>query len=156
MQVFRFVDERKGKGFVVVNVHMDQGSEDARRGGSKVILERAKELHETTSLPVFLTGDFNAAPGHVAHGTLVGPHGFKDSWEECEAIRLQAHSDEACYSNDFSSTVHAYLGPIVNAPYARMAQYPGIVRTNNIQLTIGCSVYRSRSRPSSILEPVSH
>lgn len=53
-------DRRTGKTFVTFNTHLDHISQEARKNGMKLILERMARYAQ--GRPVFLTGDMNATP----------------------------------------------------------------------------------------------
>ncbi len=56
----KFLDKATGKSFYVFNVHYDHQGQEARRESSKLLLKKIKSIAGTH--PVFVTGDFNAAP----------------------------------------------------------------------------------------------
>ena len=60
-----------GRELLVVNVHLDHKSPEARAEGAKVIRKRIALLAE--GRPVVLTGDFNDGPAGAAHATLTDP-----------------------------------------------------------------------------------
>ena len=51
----------------VLNTHLDHEGDGARRDGLSQILEKAHELLERQSLPLFITGDFNFTPSDPAY-----------------------------------------------------------------------------------------
>lgn len=55
----------EGSPFLVYNTHLDHHSAEARAGGIALLWHRLTEQKESTGLPVFLTGDFNAAPDEL-------------------------------------------------------------------------------------------
>lgn len=57
----KFKDLESGKEFFFFNVHYDHEGVKARRESSLLLLKKIKEV-EALSLPVILTGDFNADP----------------------------------------------------------------------------------------------
>ncbi|MGH3880958.1 MAG: endonuclease/exonuclease/phosphatase family protein, partial [Actinophytocola sp.] len=68
-----------GGEFVVVNTHLDNSSENARRRGASLIRDRITAI--PAALPVILTGDFNSAAGHsAAYRILSGGAGLTDTW----------------------------------------------------------------------------
>lgn len=72
----RLRDKRTGRELVHVNTHFDHQSENARVRSAEVIAELRREF---ASLPVLVTGDFNAEAQHsAAYSTLTGT--YADSW----------------------------------------------------------------------------
>lgn len=53
-------DKQTGKEYFVLNTHLDHVGVAARREGVKLLLDKVQELGDT--LPVIVTGDFNAEP----------------------------------------------------------------------------------------------
>ncbi|MFD8999443.1 endonuclease/exonuclease/phosphatase family protein [Streptomyces sp. NPDC059582] len=83
-----------GRQFHVLNTHLDHRSEYARARGAALIAERVTALGR--SLPVLLTGDFNAvAHDSTAYDTLLGA-GLVDTW------------DTARWNGPAYGTFHAY------------------------------------------------
>jgi endonuclease/exonuclease/phosphatase family metal-dependent hydrolase len=75
----RFADRRTGGEFVVLNTHLDNSSEYARRRGAELIRDRIDDIPAT--LPVILTGDFNTAAQHSAsYRILTTGTGLADTW----------------------------------------------------------------------------
>ncbi len=64
-----------GAQFVHLNTHLDHGSAEARRQGSRLILKRIAGI--AGDLPVLVTGDFNADPAFPVHHLFTGA-GFGD------------------------------------------------------------------------------
>jgi endonuclease/exonuclease/phosphatase family metal-dependent hydrolase len=74
----RFTDAITGVEFVTVNTHFDHESENARQRSAAALVELAGRF---PSLPILLTGDFNAvAESSVAYSTLVDSGVFADTW----------------------------------------------------------------------------
>ena len=64
-------------------------------------------------------GDFNCAPGHIAHRTLTHNGKFIDSWVDCE-------NRPSCYTNRVSTTYHHYFGDQLDyRPLFRLFQFIG-------------------------------
>lgn len=104
--VWALVEEREtGQDTLVVDVHLDNESEDARYDGMRVVLQQLAEL--INSHPVIILGDFNAEPVERVHKLLAdefinsetvlnvqhyGPQGtfqnfkYSASWSELEKI----------------------------------------------------------------------
>ncbi|MET8764282.1 endonuclease/exonuclease/phosphatase family protein [Lentzea sp. NPDC004782] len=95
----RFADRATGTQFVVVNTHFDHESENARVRSAEYV----RDLVSGLTLPVVLTGDFNAAAGaSQTYSILTG--GLADSW-------LAGRQTTPAYG-----TFHGY-GPLVpNGP----------------------------------------
>jgi endonuclease/exonuclease/phosphatase family metal-dependent hydrolase len=72
----RFADLRTGKEFVAVNTHLDHRSEEARQCGAALMRDRVNEF----TVPVVVTGDFNAPAGSVTYDILVSGAGLVDTW----------------------------------------------------------------------------
>lgn len=74
-----FADLETGRHFYVVNTHLDNWSEDARRHSARLIRER---LAAFDPLPIVLTGDFNtpALSSSPVYHLLVDQAGFRDTW----------------------------------------------------------------------------
>lgn len=71
----RFADRPTGRQFVVVNTHFDHESENSRVRSAEYVHDRIAAL----TLPVVLTGDFNAAAtASPTYSVLTG--GLEDSW----------------------------------------------------------------------------
>lgn len=66
-----------------MNTHMDHESELARQKGAEIIRFKVKELRQKFPLDLILVlGDFNCAPGHPAHRTLVENGVVNDAWTD--------------------------------------------------------------------------
>jgi endonuclease/exonuclease/phosphatase family metal-dependent hydrolase len=92
----RFREIDTGIEFVFLNTHLDHISEEARREGSRVIIEQLKVVAE--GLPIIATGDFNSNPGSAAHEVFLG-EGFED-------VYLAAGNEDS----DDTITFHAFTG----------------------------------------------
>jgi endonuclease/exonuclease/phosphatase family metal-dependent hydrolase len=73
---FRCLDS--GAKFVHLNTHLDHVSEGARINGSKLIIERLRELQSDGSAAI-VTGDFNTTPGSATY-RLYAEAGFVDTF----------------------------------------------------------------------------
>ncbi|KAI8068089.1 Endonuclease/exonuclease/phosphatase [Gongronella butleri] len=84
------------KVFTVINTHLDHTSGESRLGAAKLILERAKTIHEEKSSdcePIFLMGDFNAVELDPAYQWLTGAAGQPPSnrtWDHLTALNDKA------------------------------------------------------------------
>jgi endonuclease/exonuclease/phosphatase family metal-dependent hydrolase len=81
-----------------LNTHLDHVSPLARREGSKLIVGRAAEISDQTSLdiPIIVTGDFNSKPGSPTYRNFA-ESGFVDTY-------LAAGNEEG------ENTFHAFEG----------------------------------------------
>ncbi len=75
----RFHDRRTQREFYLFNTHFDHQIQVAREKSARLVRERVEALH--TTLPVILTGDFNAGADNKAHQILVEDSFFADTWE---------------------------------------------------------------------------
>jgi endonuclease/exonuclease/phosphatase family metal-dependent hydrolase len=74
-------DEKAGREFVWFNTHFDHQSQPSREKSSALLLDRVRAAGAT--LPVIVTGDFNAAAGaNPAHAILVADGTLRDTWIE--------------------------------------------------------------------------
>ena len=64
-------DKQSGKEFFFLNTHLDHMGKVARHEGAALVLEQCKQLAGT--LPVIVTGDFNAAPADEPIRVLTNP-----------------------------------------------------------------------------------
>jgi endonuclease/exonuclease/phosphatase family metal-dependent hydrolase len=92
---------QSGLSLLHLNTHLDHQSDLARREGSKLIIERAKDLLNLRGdLPaIVVTGDFNNRPGGPIHH-LFAEAGFVDTY-------LAAGNEDA----EDAFTFHAFEGP---------------------------------------------
>lgn len=72
----RVRDRRTRREFVHVNTHFDHQSEESRRRSAQVV---ARLRRSFGTLPMLVTGDFNADVDHEVYATLTGP--YVDAWE---------------------------------------------------------------------------
>ncbi|MFJ7136430.1 endonuclease/exonuclease/phosphatase family protein [Streptomyces fungicidicus] len=115
----RFRDLRAGgREFHVLDTHLDHASRYARERSAALVAERVAAL--AGSLPVIVTGDFNAA-AHTdpVYGTLLGA-GLVDTW------------DAAAERGEAYGTFHGYRPPV-----------PGGDRIDWILATPGVTVHRA-------------
>ena len=66
----KFRDRSGQKSFFLFNTHFDHVGEQARQESAKLLLQRIQSL--APSLPVIVTGDFNAAASSATYRILVG------------------------------------------------------------------------------------
>jgi len=80
----RFRDRVTNREFYLLNTHFDHQIQPAREKSAALVKERAGALNP--SIPVILTGDFNAvAEDNPAYTTLVGDGFFADTWATAKA-----------------------------------------------------------------------
>lgn len=68
----RLRDKRKHKELLYLNAHLDHKGSDARTSSAQLIVDELKKKMDRESLPVFVTGDFNALPESVPVETMRG------------------------------------------------------------------------------------
>jgi endonuclease/exonuclease/phosphatase family metal-dependent hydrolase len=74
----RFRDQASGREFVVLNTHLDEASENARRSSVRLLVETLESFGD---VPMIVTGDFNAAAvTSAAYTTLVAGTKLDDTW----------------------------------------------------------------------------
>ncbi|WP_165068097.1 endonuclease/exonuclease/phosphatase family protein [Marisediminicola senii] len=71
-----FTDRETGLHFLAMNTHLDHRSPGSRLRSAQLIRSRVA----ATSLPVVITGDFNADAHSIAHAALVEEGPLVDSW----------------------------------------------------------------------------
>jgi endonuclease/exonuclease/phosphatase family metal-dependent hydrolase len=75
----RFRDRTTGAQFYLLNTHFDHQSQEARERSAALVLERIRGLDG--SLPLVVTGDFNAPAGdNPVYGMLVEEGPLVDAW----------------------------------------------------------------------------
>ncbi len=74
----RFLDHQTKREFYLFNTHFDHQVQLAREKSAQLVRRRIEELN--TSLPIIMTGDFNAAADNKAHQILTGDGFFADTW----------------------------------------------------------------------------
>ena len=74
----RFRDRDTGQEFYHFNTHLDHEIQLARERGAELIRQRVSDLK--TSLPVLLTGDFNAGADNPAYTILTSQDFLRDTW----------------------------------------------------------------------------
>ena len=74
----RFRDRDTGQEFYHFNTHLDHEIQLARERGAELIRQRVSDLK--TSLPVLLTGDFNAGADNQAYTILTSQDFLRDTW----------------------------------------------------------------------------
>lgn len=80
----KFLDLESNKELYLFNTHLDHESEVSRQFSAKLIIEKVNQFEP--SLPVVLTGDFNAVPGSYTHDILTGQGEFKDAFKMSETV----------------------------------------------------------------------
>lgn len=112
-----FRDRATSKEILHFNAHLDVGSEWARREQAKILRRMIEEWSGNfKDAIVFLTGDFNASPGHQCHCHLTEM--LQDAHEVCTSIG-GSDSDENCRTNPVAVSFHGWLGSIVNRYLSR-------------------------------------
>jgi endonuclease/exonuclease/phosphatase family metal-dependent hydrolase len=81
----RFLDRDTNREFYLVNTHFDHQVQGAREKSAELIRKRVAALN--TTLPVILTGDFNAAESNKAHEILLAQDFFTDTWQAARERR---------------------------------------------------------------------
>jgi endonuclease/exonuclease/phosphatase family metal-dependent hydrolase len=81
----RFLDRDTNREFYLVNTHFDHQVQGAREKSAELIRKRVAALN--TTLPVILTGDFNAAESNQAHEILLAQEFFTDTWQAARERR---------------------------------------------------------------------
>lgn len=79
----KFLDNKTKQQFYFINTHLDHASEEAREKSAALIVEKVKEFDP--SLPILLTGDFNASPNSKPHQILTTSGAFVDLWGVAKA-----------------------------------------------------------------------
>jgi endonuclease/exonuclease/phosphatase family metal-dependent hydrolase len=74
----RFSDRQTLREFYHFNTHFDHQVQVAREKSSELLRRRVLALN--TSLPILLTGDFNAGADNKAYQILTGDGFFADTW----------------------------------------------------------------------------
>jgi endonuclease/exonuclease/phosphatase family metal-dependent hydrolase len=94
----RFLDVATSRELYFINTHFDHQVQPARAKAARLVLQRLADLDET--LPVIMTGDFNAKAGDSeAYDLLVTDGPFRDTWTDGES------------SPAGLSSFHGYHGP---------------------------------------------
>jgi len=78
----RFLDRETQREFYLFNTHFDHQIQLAREKSAALVRERVEALG--TSLPILLTGDFNAPNTNPAHQILVEGGFFTDTWDSAK------------------------------------------------------------------------
>lgn len=95
----RFKDLRDNREFYFWNTHLDHALQPAREKGAALIRQRMESLRQPT-LPILLTGDFNAVSGNNRAYDILLEGGFlKDTW----SLAAARHNAEFNSFNDFKA-----------------------------------------------------
>ena len=78
----KFLDKKSGKKFFYINTHFDHKGPESRTMAAKILLDKARELHD--GLPVFFTGDLNTWTNTEAIAILSDNELVKDSYTSSE------------------------------------------------------------------------
>jgi endonuclease/exonuclease/phosphatase family metal-dependent hydrolase len=84
----RFRDKKTGKEFFAFNTHFDHIGREARRESARLLLERVHKIAGT--MPVVITGDFNARPSDEPIVVLTDPTGLIQV-KDTRALSQQPH-----------------------------------------------------------------
>jgi endonuclease/exonuclease/phosphatase family metal-dependent hydrolase len=74
----RFLDRKTGREFYLFNTHFDHEVQPAREKSAALLSNKIEELK--TSLPVLVTGDFNAGMDNPAQAVLTDDGFLADTW----------------------------------------------------------------------------
>ena len=80
----KFLDKKTKKKFFYINTHFDHKGPQSRTMAAKILLDKARELHE--GLPVFFTGDLNTSSTTEAIAILSDNELVKDSYTSSETV----------------------------------------------------------------------
>lgn len=78
----KFLDKTTGKKFFYINTHFDHKGPESRTMAAKILLDKARELHD--GLPVFFTGDLNTWSDTEPIAILSDNELVKDSYTSSE------------------------------------------------------------------------
>ena len=98
----RFLDKTTGKKFFYINTHFDHRGPISRTMAAKILLEKARELHE--ELPVFFTGDLNTGSTTEAIAILSDNELVKDSYTSSETAPTGRKSPYYAFDFDRSDS----------------------------------------------------
>lgn len=98
----KFLDKTTGKKFFYINTHFDHRGPISRTMAAKILLERARELHD--GLPVFFTGDLNTGSTTEAIAILSDNELVKDSYTSSETAPTGRKSPYYAYDFDRSDS----------------------------------------------------
>jgi endonuclease/exonuclease/phosphatase family metal-dependent hydrolase len=98
----KFLDKTTGKKFFYINTHFDHRGPISRTMAAKILLEKARELHD--GLPVFFTGDLNTGSTTEAIAILSDNELVKDSYTSSETAPTGRKSPYYAYDFDRSDS----------------------------------------------------
>lgn len=98
----RFLDKTTGKKFFYINTHFDHRGPISRTMAAKILLEKARELHD--GLPVFFTGDLNTGSTTEAIAILSDNELVKDSYTSSETAPTGRKSPYYAFDFDRSDS----------------------------------------------------
>jgi endonuclease/exonuclease/phosphatase family metal-dependent hydrolase len=79
----KFLDRKTGQDFYFFNTHFDHKIQEAREKSAAMVRERITALN--TSLPIILTGDFNANAGkNKSYSILTEDNFLTDTWNSAK------------------------------------------------------------------------
>jgi endonuclease/exonuclease/phosphatase family metal-dependent hydrolase len=118
----KFLDRQSNQQFYLWNTHLDHKSQEAREKGALLITQRIKAMD--TTLPIILTGDFNAVSRqNRTYDILTQDGGFSDAWFTA-ARRIGKNL----------STFHNYKAPVENGAHIDWILTRGAVTTQDVQI----------------------
>ncbi len=97
-----FLDKSTGKKFFYINTHFDHRGPISRTMAAKILLEKARELHD--GLPVFFTGDLNTGSTTEAIAILSDNELVKDSYTTSETAPTGRKSPYYAFDFDRSDS----------------------------------------------------
>ncbi len=98
----KFLDKTTGKKFFYINTHFDHRGPISRTMAAKILLEKARELHD--GLPVFFTGDLNTGSTTEAIAILSDNELVKDSYTSSETAPTGRKSPYYAFDFDRSDS----------------------------------------------------
>ena len=98
----KFLDKTTGKKFFYINTHFDHRGPISRTMAAKILLEKARELHD--GLPVFFTGDLNTGSTTEAIAILSDNELVKDSYTTSETAPTGRKSPYYAFDFDRSDS----------------------------------------------------
>lgn len=115
----RFVHKPSKKEFIFINTHLDHKSNDARKMGLDVILDKMEEINKS-GLPMVMLGDLNAQPKNACFDRI------KLEWKDA---RMEAKDSDDKYTfNGFGKTWNGIIDYIWFKGFKKCHNYKVIVR----------------------------
>ena len=114
-----FVHKPSGKQFIFINTHLDHKSNDARKMGLDLILDKMKEINKA-GLPMVMLGDLNAQPKNECFDRI------RLEWKDA---RVEAKDSDDKYTfNGFGKTWNGIIDYIWYKDFKKCHDYKVIVR----------------------------